>query len=616
MFDFVSKNRSVVVVALGLAGLGIVFTGSEMFANNGPSEQGLLAEVGGKKITERDLALAIGQRNVPDSVKPQVIEELVQKQLLLNEADRLNLRAVDIQLRQTILTIDAFKKDGKFDPALYKQVLSQQGKTVDQFERELRDQLRIRSVVAGSAEGNFVSKLAMERLLERMADQREVAMVAIEVEPFLAQVKVEEDEIKKFYAANAASFKQPERIKLEYVVLSREELAKAITIDDAKARKYFEDNRATLADNQEQRTARHILIKVEPQASAADKAAAKQKAEQLLAELQKDPAKFAELAKQHSQDPGSAVQGGLLPAVGRNGGFVKPFEDALFKLNKGETSAVVETQFGYHIIRLEDVQQKTFEDLKPQIVNQLQQQAITQSWNDTKDKFAELAYQQPTSIKPLADQFKLTVRQTEWVRRDGGSGDPMLDDPQLLEAIFSEEVTKKQQNSEAIEVRPGFVLVARAAAYEPAQQQALDTVRADITAKLKAQKAQELVLAEGKKQLEALRKGETLNLQWQAARPVSRLNPAGLAEKAVDAVFAVPLKEAPGYTGLANPSGSGFILYKVSKTANQPLDPAIKQGLADSMRQVLTQQEIEANLKALRERYPVLMNIKANQEKP
>lgn len=616
MFDFVSKNRSVVVVALGLAGLGIVFTGSEMFMGNGVADQGLLAEVGGRKITERDLALAIGQRNVPDDLKPKVIEELVTKQLLLSEADRLNLRAVDEQLRQTILTIDAFKKDGKFDNEQYKSMLASQGKTVEQFERELREQLRMRTVVAGATEAGFVSKLALERLTERMAEQREVAMAAIEAEPFLAQITIGEDEVKKYYAANQASFKLPERIKLEYVVLSREDLAKAVTIDDAKVRKYFDDHHKELVEEKTQRTARHILIQVDAKAPAADRAAAKQKAEQLLAQLQKEPGKFAELAKQNSQDPGSAPQGGLLPPVGRNSGFVKPFEDALFKLKQGETSGLVETDFGYHIIKLEELKEPSFEDAKPQIVAKLQQEAVQQGWNTARDEFSELAYQKPDNLAALVEKFKLTPRQTEWVRRDGGSGDPQLDDPRFLEAVFSEDVTKNKKNSEALEVRPGFIVVARAAAYEAANLQPIDTVRADIVAKLKAQRAQELVLAEGKKRLEALRKGEALTIDWQAARTVSRLDPSGLPEKAVDAVFAAPISANTGFAGLPNPSGSGFILYRVGKVEAKPLDPAIKQGLGDSMRQVQVQQEIAVNLKALRERYPVKLKSQAVVEKP
>ncbi|QNM97748.1 peptidylprolyl isomerase [Chitinimonas koreensis] len=595
MFEFVHNNRRLVGVALGLVVLGLM-VGGGVAGYSAVGGEVFLAKVDGVKITERDLADAAGGQAVPDAMKPQLVQQLVQRQLLLGESAKRHVLADDARLREQILQIDAFKDNGKFSKEQYERLLAARQMTVDQFEKKLREDLAVQLLAGSLGDSAFGSRLAAARLSSALVEPRTVESHAYTAEGFMAQAAVGEDKVKQYYDAHLSDYRQPERVKLAYVVLSKEELAQKVTIEPAKLQRYFDEHKNELAP--EERQVRHILIQADKSATAEQKAAARKKAEGILAELKQNPAKFAELAKQHSQDPGSAAQGGDLGFFGR-GAMVKPFEDVAFKLAKGELSDVVETDFGYHVLQLEAIKTKTFDELKPVIEQRLKQEEAQKRFQAEIEKFSDLAYQQADSLQPLVDAYGLTLRNSDWMTREA-SPDPQLNTPKLREAVFAEDVLKNKHNSEAVEVAPGTLLVARVAQHEPAKQQALAEVAPAITDKLKREAAEKLARDAGQKTLAALRKGETVAVEWTPAVTASRIQPQGLAKTAVDAVFAVA---TPGYAGVEVPGG--YTVYRVAKAAAPAQDQAALAGLQASLGRVGSEQALAAYLAGLRTRAKV-----------
>lgn len=600
MFDFVSNNRQVVSVSLGLVAMGLLVGGGVAGYSAGGVGESYLAKVDGHRITDRDVSEMTHGQTVPENVRPQIVQQLVQKQILLNEAAQRYVVTSDARLRDEITGIEAFKKDGQFSPELYKQLLAAQQMTVEQFEKRLREESGIQLLALPLNESNIVSKASASHLLDALATSRDVAAAAYEINAYLGKASVSDAEIKQYYDAHHAEFNQPERVKVDYAVLSRDDIAAGITVDDAKVAEYYKAHLTELAP--EERRVRHILIKADAKAPAAEKQAAKQKAEQLLAQVKKDPSRFAELAKQNSQDPGSAAGGGDLGYFG-HGAMVKPFDDVAFKLAKGEISGVVETQFGYHILMLEDIKTKTLDELKPTIVARLQHEMAQQRFQDAAEKFGDMVYQQADSLKPAADAFKLQIRSSDWVTRDA-AGEPVLNDPKVRTAAFSDDVLLKKHNSEAIEATPGNLVAVHVTAHELASLKPLAQVSAGIADKLKQEKAAKMAKDEGQKALAALQKGETPAISWQPAKTISRLDSQGLDKDGIDAVFGVAQAKLPGYAGEATPNG--YVVYKVSP-ASKPssLDAAKREGYTAQIGQAVGNDTIQAYLEDLRQKHKV-----------
>lgn len=595
MFDFVDKNRRLASVALGLVGAGLLVGGGVAGYSASGFGGDYLAKVDGVKIGERELAAANNGQPVSDAQKPQLLQEVIQRQMLLNEANKQYVRASDAQLREQILKIPAFKDEkGQFSAERYKELLAARQMSVAQFEAKLAEDLRLQQLVGSLMGSSISSKAAGDRLITALAAPREVATYHYGPERFVEQVKLTDADIKQYYDSHLNDYRLPERVKLEYLVLSREELAQGIAVDAAKVQAYFEAHKAELAP--EERQVRHILVKLDANADKAAKDAAKQKAEKLLAELKQNSNRFAELAKANSDDPGSAAQGGDLGYFGR-GAMVKPFEDTAFKLKKGELSGLVETQFGYHILQLTDVRAKALADLTPVIEQRIKLEEGQKRFQSESEKFSDLVYQKAESLKPAAEAYKLTVKQSDWVSRATAS-DPLLNNPKLLEAVFADDVLVKKHNSEAVEVAPGTLVAARVSVHEAAKLQPLADVTAKISDTLKRERAVKLAQDAGKQALADLQAGKTPNLEWAAAKPVSRLQTQGLGKPELDAVFAVPGAKLPGYAGVQN--ATGYNLFRVAAAVAQPLEPAMRANLASSLEQVTGQQDLNGYMAQLR----------------
>jgi peptidyl-prolyl cis-trans isomerase D len=338
-------------------------------------------------------------------------------------------------------------------------------------------------------------------------------------------------------------------------VLSAESLARGEAVSEEEIKAAYEA-RAAEFGTPEQRRASHILVKT------------KEEAEKVLAEVKKSPARFAELAKKHSQDPGSAEKGGDLGWFGR-GMMVKPFEDAVFKLSPNETT-VAQSEFGFHVVRLTGVQpgkSKPLGEVKKELADQLARQKGAKKFNEAAEAFNNLVYEQSESLRPAAERFKLQIQTTGWIGRSAAQELGALDNPRLIAALFSQDALKNRRNTDAIEVAPNTLVAARVVEHQPAKQREFAEVKNEIVELLRRRKASELALKDGLARLERLKKGEDAGVAWGPAKTVSRRDAQGLPADVLRRVVSADVSKLPAYVGVPVPD-AGYLLLRISKVTD------------------------------------------------
>lgn len=509
------------------------------------------------------------------------LERLVRQRVLAAAASKLNLYTPDqrlareLQQNQAIATLR--KPDGSLDVEAYRQLLARQGMTPEVFEASVRADLSQRQVLQGVQGTGFGSGAMARATLNAFFEQREVRVKTFTARDFAARVNPSEAEIEAFYQQNQALFQAPEQADVEYLVLDAAALQKGIAISEADLRSYYDQNAAQLSGAEERR-ASHILLNLPKDATAEQKAETRKKAEALLADVKANPAKFAELAKANSQDPGSAANGGDLDFFGR-GAMVPPFEQAVFALRKGEISNLVETDFGLHIIQLTDIKAppvKSFAELRPQLEAQLRQQQAQRQYAEAADTFSNLVYEQPQTLQPAAERLKLAVQTAKGVLRTPAPGQAgPLANARLLGALFAPESISSKRNTEAIDVGNSQLVAARIVEHRPAHTQPLAEVREQARSRLVAQRAAELAKEEAEKQLAAWKGGGDA-AALGAVLKVSRESAQSLDPRVLDAALAADPKALPAWIGV--PLGQqGHAVVQVVKVLPRAEVPAERQ---------------------------------------
>src|SRR3989338_782371 len=416
-------------------------------------------------------------------------------------------------------------------------------------------------------QNGFAPNSVADNIIRLNEQQRVVSAYFLPSQTFLAQAKVDEARLKEYYEQNKKEFQVQEQAKVEYVRFSMNDLLTKFEISKGDVRKYY-DERQNEFGTQEERQVAHILISASATASQAEQDAAKAKAEQLLQQARKDPARFAELAKQNSQDPGSATKGGDLGFFGR-GMMVKPFEDAAFALKAGEISGLVKSDFGYHIIKLTAVKPSRvlpFDEAREDIANKLRQQKAADMYAELADKFSNTVYEQSDTLKPAAELVNAKIEQSGWLSTGMVTAEPWT--AKMLQAIFTDEVVKNKRNTAAIEVTGDTLVAARILEYKPAAERALSEVQEVIRQKLSHQQAAELAAKQGNAMLEQLRNGSNLKLNWNAAETITQGKHGSLDAGLARLVFQANAAKLPQYVG-AEVAQNGYMLVRID---------AIKEG--------------------------------------
>ena len=542
-----------------------------------------------------------------DGARYASLERLVRERVLAVAAQKDHLFTSDQRLARALQddpNIAALRKpDGSLDVEGYRQLVARQGLTPEGFEARVRSDLSVRQVTGGVQSTGFAPPALAQVSLNAFFERREVRVLRLAASDFASKVTPTDAEIEQFYKDNQALFQAPELIDVEYLVLDAAGLAQGVTLNEDALRAYYKENVALLSGDEERR-ASHILLNAPKSAPAAEREKIRAKAQALLEQLRKAPTTFAAVAKTESQDPGSATKGGDLEFFGR-GAMVKPFEDVVFAMAKGAISDVVETDFGFHIIQLTDIkapQQRSFEDMRPQIEADLKKQQGQKLFAENADNFGNLVYEQADSLKPAADSLKLELRTAKGLTRQPVQGSGVLANERLLAALFAPESVQNKRNTEAIETASGQLTAARVIQHTPARTLPLTEVRDNVRARLVAQRAAQLAKEEGVKKLAALRAG-TDTTALPASVVVGRDNPQGVAAPVLKAALSADAKQLPAWTGV-DLGQQGYAIVKVEKLLPRAA-PAAQNQEVQQYAQWWTAAETQAHYELIKERFKV-----------
>ncbi|MDP3210712.1 SurA N-terminal domain-containing protein [Methylotenera sp.] len=540
-------------------------------------------------------------------VKAMVLDQLINEQLLEKEIQQANYKISDAHLATYITAMPSFQKDGKFSQELYDELLQQNRYTPKKFEAEIRATLLSQQAQDGIAKLGFISTARADKTLKLLNQKRLVTVSELKTKDFLDQVKVDPAEVKAYYEKHKDKLRDPEQVKIEFLLLSASSLVPGIKVDDADVKRYYDENAAKFQGN-EQRRASHILIGFGVNATPEQKQEAKDKAQTLLATIKKNPKSFEELAIKNSQDPGSATKGGDLGSFGR-GAMVKPFEEAAFSMKVNEVSDLVESEFGYHIIKLTEIsgQSSDFESLKPQIKGELIFQKAQAEFVEKAESFSNSVYEQSDSLAPTAKAFGGQVQLSGWMSREDAA--KFFKSDKIVGLIFAQESLKERRNTEAVEVSPNNLVSARVLEYKPSAAKTFDAVRAGIEDLLKLEAAAKLAVTKGEAALKTLRAGGNVDsLDWIPEVMVDRKNAQGLTQLAMTQVFKTDVTKLPAYSGLAD-SKLGYMIVKVVEVDTSSIADAESVSTAKAeLNQVLSDEYLAAYKQSLREKVKVTVN--------
>jgi peptidyl-prolyl cis-trans isomerase D len=623
MFDFVRKHTKIMMSLMFL----LIIPSFVLFGIDGYnrfSEKGeAIARVGSHDITQGEWDAA--HKSEADRLRASMpnldaklldspearyatLERLVHEQVVAQAADKFKLTTSDARLARDLQenpTIASLRRpDGKLDMERYRQLAASQGMTPEGFEARVRYDLSVRQVEAGVNATGFAAAGVADLALNAFFEKREVQIANFSPADFVAKVIPTDAELEAFYKSNQALFQAPEQASIDYVVLDLDSVKKSIVLNEADLKSYYDQNVARLSGNEERR-ASHILISAAKDAPAAERQKARARAEELLLAARKAPDSFADVAKKNSQDVGSAAKGGDLDFFAR-GAMVKPFEDAVFAMKNGDISEVVESDFGYHIIKLTDIKapkQRSFEELRAGIEADLKTQQAQRKFAETAEIFTNGVYEQSDSLKPIAEKLKLEIKTASNVSRKPAPGvTTALGNAKFLAAIFGPDAVEKKHNTEAIETAPNQLTAGRITQYSPARVLPFVDVRGVVRERVVAARAADLAKKEGMDKLSA----------WKAAPAaavmptsvvLSRDQPQNVPQQVLAAVLRADASNLPVFAGV-DLGVQGYAVVRVNKIVPRPApaEAAAKQEHAQYA-QSWTGAESEAYYGFLKERF-------------
>ena len=552
----------IIVMLLALTGFDAIF--------NAASNSRTAAEVNGEEISldelnqamnmqRRQLAQQLGGNFDPSMLDDKLVREsslraLIDRALLLQGAREADFAFSETALDQLILQTPEFSVDGAFNAARFDQVIQQMGYTRLQFRELLKQEMLIGQLRAGISGSGFVTDEQIEAFAQLEQQTRDFATITVPAET--AAVEVSNDEAREYYEKNTDRFRSPEQVVLEYLELNKESFFDQVEVSENDIKDLYQQRIANLA---EQRRAAHILI----EADGSDDAVAKEKIDEVAKRLASGE-DFSALAKELSQDPGSAKEGGDLGFAGP-GVYDPAFEEALYGLEEGQVSAPVRSDFGWHLIKLLGVQSPeipSLDSLKPELVRELKAQQVEQRFVEASKQLEDTAFESSDLLQP-AQELGLAVQTTEAFGREGGAG--VASNRQVIQAAFSDEVLVDGANSGVIELDPDTVVAVRVKEHLQPEVLPFDAVKDDIVAQLKRSKAAEQALDKGEQLIATLRDGGQVEQQWQPIEAASR-SQEGVEPAVLQQVFRMPKPEAsdkPSY-GSVRQSDGDFVVVRLS----------------------------------------------------
>ncbi len=482
---------------MGLIAVAFIFWGVD-FTLSGTT---FAAKVNGNEIPllefERDLQnqqaqyQALYRLEITDDLQRElrraVLERLIRMEALLQQVESAGYRVSDERLTAAIRTRSEFQVGGEFSLDVYRASLLNLGLTPAGFEVQQREQLSLLELQAGIMNSGFYTAEEYRRYVELYNQRREIAYALFAVDDFLDQASVDEATILAHYEANKAAYYSEESVDLEYIEIQGAELAADVVVTEEELETYYEDEKY-LYETEEERHARHILIGLDTEDAEAIASA-------VLTRLDEGE-DFEALVAEFSEDAGTSGQGGDLGWVSR-GLLVGPFEDTLFSMTVGAVEGPIETGFGYHIIRLDEIRPgeiRTFESVRDELAGNFQVRRAEQLFYDQASELADRVFDAFDELATVATQMDLPLRTFSGFTHNGTTSPFPVSAP-VVQAAFSPEVLGQRENSGPIELADDHVVVLRVSAHHPPAEQPLEIVREEVEQELLRAAAQRLAEA-------------------------------------------------------------------------------------------------------------------------
>lgn len=614
---FRNHKRWLMFIAMVLVIPSFVVTGIYSY-NRMISDDGAIAKVDDVSILPQQFDEAKRQRlenlrvrlgeefrsNMLDSQEAKValLEAIMNERSLVGETAREDVYVSDQIAIEMIKTFPRFLTDGKFDPQAYSNYLAASGMSDEYFVQMIRNEISRNLLTEGITRTTLVPQTAAQGVYDLLTEKREAALHSLNISDYLDKVKVSDDEAKKYWTDNQKQFERPDAINIEYVVFSPD-LFKNVEPSEEDIKTFYEQNQSRFKAPEERR-ASHILIDF-----SQGKEKAKAKAEEILKQVKADPNSFAEIAKKESADTGSAQDGGDLGWFAK-GVMVPSFEDAVFNAAEGDIVGPVESEFGYHIIKITGLKApaaKPLADVRSEIVALYQDQESQKRFAEEADNFTNMVYEQSDSLNGVIEKYHLKPVTLTSVSADGPSDaeHKKLINQHVMESLFGEECLVEKRNTQAIEVAPNTLVAARVTAYQPAHVAKFEDVRADILAQLTNERALDAAESAGKEMLAKIKDGTDTSVAFDKAVMVSRSQPHGWDFNLINSLMRVPAKDLPTYIGVRTPSG--YSIVHITKTEKPEADAAALQGTSNELAGMYGQAEETVYLDSLRTKHKAVV---------
>jgi peptidyl-prolyl cis-trans isomerase D len=585
-----------------------------------------VAKVNGVEISANDLLRAVDNQKqrlremLGDNYRPElindqtmrreVLERIIEEQVVMSTVNDAGFRVTDNQLNAEIRNVEAFKTDGKFDFEAYESRLRSQGMTPLAFEAQLRSSLLPAQLYTGLELSSFVSESELQRTLELRDQERDFNLVQIKLNTEGEEFAPSDAELQSYYNDNQTLFTDPERLRVHYLELDADQIAAGIEVSEERLQELYAERKGDYSAPQEWR-ASHILIAIDDDTDAAT---AKSTATGLKQQLD-GGADFAALAKEYSDDPGSGASGGDLGFFG-DGMMVKPFQDAVASMQPGQISAPVESDFGFHIIRLEEVrggESRPFAEIRDQILKDERRQLAENEFYERFDKLSNLAYENSGTLDPAADAAGIEIATSDWFTRSSGGG--VFANASVRNSAFTDDVLNQGLNSEVIEISPTHVVVLRLDEHRAAKAKPLEEVREQVSSVLREQKARAALQSRGSELLQVLQSG-TSATELAAAQQLEVEEHIGIKRQGseidqvlVEFLFRMnrPDAGAPVSGGLLLPNGDYALiqLTEVRNGAVEGIEAQERESISTSLARLHASGESRALVKMLRQRADV-----------
>ncbi|MEO5932478.1 MAG: SurA N-terminal domain-containing protein [Duganella sp.] len=621
MFEFIRTHQRLMQILLAIIIVpSFALVGLEGYKGFG-EDATTIAKVAGQPVSQQEFDNAL--RNQLDSYRQRMgaqfdqkmfdtpefrqnlLDQLTAERAIAAEVTRANLSVSDVQLQKAITEL--FGGPGTFDMERYKQILAAQGLTPAMNDARMRRDLALQQLAGAVQNTGFAPRSVAKTLSDIGAQEREVQELLLPVADFVPQVKVTDAMVKAFYEKNSKFFEVPEQAKIEYVVFNSDAVTSQIAVTDAEVAAYYNANQAAFT-TPETRRAAHVLVALKKGANAAETAAAKAKADAIVAELRKTPADFAKVAKAKSEDPVSAEQGGDLDVVTK-GSLPPAVEAAVMKLKQGEISDAVQSEFGFHVLTVSALTPavvKPLDAVKTEVADALKKQKAAKKYSEMAETFTNTVYEQSDSLKPVADKLGLKIQTAANVSRTPSpmAGPAPYNNAKFLAALFSNDSISSKRNTEAVETAPSTLVAGRIVEFKPAAKRPLAEVDAAIRQRVTMEEAAKLAAKSGAEKLAAFKKsGDATG--FGAAKLVSRAKADGINGLAMQEVMKADTSKLPAYVGVDVP-GMGYGIYRITKV-QQPAEQDVerRKSEAEQISGIVAQQEMYEYIQVLKQRAKV-----------